>query len=509
VTRQLLRRRLSFIEIILLIAAFLLFFQITDFKEIGYAVGVVAGIGILALIFFKPRYGLIAALAFAFIESTVNTINALADAAVEYDLTGLPPLTNTIWFAWGVQIVYITLLLAYFVREFLSGRKIEPLSRLELVLLVPLFAVLLYLPISLLLGNDMMLYSMDILPMCIYGGIVILARVMSTEKDQRMARYFLLDWFIVINILILIPLWVYNIAFDPWRNGFVGIAAIRSGVGPYDLNFYVAPLLGMILTYDDKLSLGRRRFYQFAFFLSLARIVVSMFRGAIAGTILAILIATFLVEKARRIRWVRSLLIFTTAVVVIGGILIATIPVVRITFNLALARRITMALKSDAGGASLQYRELETGEALREWQKSPWIGQGPGSPLSKYFKSKEFASDELYIHSAYIWFIYKMGLLGAIALLIFLIGIYTSCIQLLRRQLHPPDRGWVIGTFAAMVAMLPVIQTNNMLIRSQGAYAMTLLLFGLILIANKYRGVPRDKLPPDDPDPLSEGAETE
>ena len=50
-----LRRRLSFLEIPLLIAAFYLFYIFTDIKTIGYAVGVVGGVGIVALTFFK-RY---------------------------------------------------------------------------------------------------------------------------------------------------------------------------------------------------------------------------------------------------------------------------------------------------------------------------------------------------------------------------------------------------------------------------------------------------------------------
>jgi len=496
-TPQLLRRRLTYIEIFLLLAALGLFYQITDYKEIGYAVGVVAGIGILALAFFRPRYGIVAALLFGFIETTVNTINSLADSAAEYDLTGLPSLTQTIWVAWGVQIIYITLLLSYFARESSAGRKIEALTRLEWVLLTPLFAVLLYLPISLLLGNDMMLYAMDILPMCIYGGIVIIGRVMSTERDSRQARYFFLDWFIILNFLILIPLWGYNIAYDPWRNGFVGIAAIRTGTGPYDFNFFLVPLLGMILTYDDNLEIKRRRFYQVAFFFSIARVIVSMFRGAIAGTLIAIIIASFIVEQARRWRWVRSLLIFSGAVFIIGGILVATVPVIKTTFDVALVKRINMALKVGAGGTSLQFREYETQEAMERIKESPIIGHGPGSLITKFFKSEEFAKKELYLHSAYVWFVYKLGLLGVIVLLIFFGGIYLTCFELLRRKLHPSDRGWVVGTLASMIAMLPVIHTNNMLIRSQGAYAMTLLLVGLSLIVLKYRGIPKNELPPD------------
>jgi len=159
VTRRLLQQRLTIIGIILLAAALGLFYQITDYKEIGYAVGVLVGIGALALTFFKPRYGIIAVLVLAFIESTVNTINQLAETAVEYDLTGVPSLTQTIWFAWGVQIIYVTLLLSYFARENLAGRKIKTMTSLEWVLLTPLFAVLIYFPISMMLGNDTMYYA--------------------------------------------------------------------------------------------------------------------------------------------------------------------------------------------------------------------------------------------------------------------------------------------------------------------------------------------------------------
>jgi len=490
-----LNRRLSFLEIPLLAIALILFYLITDRKDLGYAVGVVAGIGVLALAFFRPRYGLVLLLGLFFIESTINVINALADTALEYDLTGVPFLVQTQWFAWGVLILYVTLLLSYFCREYLLGHQIKPLTPLEWILLLPLFAVLTYLPISMMYENSLMDYTMDILPMCIYAGIVVLGRVFYRGNDPREARYFFLDWFIILNIVILFGLWGYNIATTPWRNGYVGIAAIRYGTGPYDFNFFLVPLLGMVLTYDDELSLGRRRFYQFAFFLSFARVVVSMFRGAIGGTLLAIIIATFLVEAGRRKKWVRSLGIFTGSVLVIGALLIATVPVVRTTFNIALAKRIGQALTQGAGGPSLQFREMETQSAFEEIMDQPIVGYGPGTMVVKNFNVKRFARIELYLHSAYIWFWYKLGVLGIGVLIAFFAGIYLTCSSLLKRKLAPADRGWVIGTLAATIAMLPVIHTNNMLIRSQGAYALTLLLFGLSLIVMRYTGVPRDQLP--------------
>lgn len=490
-----LRRRLTFLEIPLLAIALILFYLITDRKDLGYAVGVVGGIGILALAFFRPRYGLVLLLGLFFIESTINVINALADTALEYDLTGVPFLVQTQWFAWGVLILYVVLLLSYFCREHLAGHEIKPLTPLEWILLLPLFAVLTYLPISLLYGNSLMDYSMDILPMCIYGGIVVLGRVFYRGNDSREARYFFLDWFIIFNILILFGLWGYNIATEPWRNGHVGIAAIRYGTGPYDFNFFLVPLLGMVLTYDDNLSIGRRRFYQFAFFLSIARVVVSMFRGAIGGTLLAIIIATLLVETGRRGKWVKSLVIFAGSVLLIGAILIATVPVVRTTFNIALARRVSQALTQGLGGPSLQFRELETRAAFEDILERPIVGYGPGAMVIKNFNVKRNARVELYLHSAYIWFWYKLGILGLGVLIAFFAGIYGTCSSLLKRKLAAADRGWVIGTLSATIAMLPVIHTNNMLIRSQGAYALTLLLFGLSLIAMRYAGVPRDRLP--------------
>jgi len=489
------RRRLTWFEIPLLIIALVVFYLVSDRKDIGYAVGVIGGIGVLALAFFRPRYGLVFAMVLLFTESTVNTLNALADTAQQNDLTGVPFLVQTQWFAWGVLIVYAVLLLSYFARESVRGRKISPLTGLEWALLIPLLAALSYLPISMLYGNDLMEYTMDILPMCIYAGIVILGRVLSSEGDARESRYYFLDWFIILNILILVPLWAYNLACQPWRDGYVGIAAVRYGTGPYDFNFFLVPLLGMILTYDDDLSPSRKRFYRFAFFLSLARVVVSMFRGAIGGTLIAIIIATLLVERGKRWKWIRSLLIFVAAVLLIGGITIATVPVARTTFNVALVRRINQALNVGAGGTSIQFRVLETDKAVEEAMRQPVLGYGPGSLIAKNFNPRKNARVELYLHSAYVWYWYKMGVIGIGVVLTFFLGIFGTCILLLKRKLDPPDRGWVIGTFAATIAMLPVIHTNNMLIRSQGAYALTLLLFGLCLIVMRYQGLPRDRLP--------------
>ncbi len=489
-------RRLHLVGIFLLLLAFGLYYQISDLKDFGYAVGVVAGIGVLALAYFKPRFGLIFLLLLAFIESTVNTINAIAEAATISKLTGVPPLVQTQWFAWGVQIIFLTLLLSYLCRESIHDRKMRPLSALEWTLLMPLFVVIFYIPITLVLGNEFADYMMDILPMCIYTGIVVLARVFYAENNTLSSRYYFLDCFIIYNYLILVPLWAYFLVTNPWRSGVVGLYAIRFGTGPYDFNFFLVPLLGMILTYDDNLSIGRRRFYQFAFFICLIRVIVSMFRGAIGGTLLAIVITIFLVDQARRWKWTRSLLVFILAVFLVGALVITTVPIARTTFNVGVVRRITQALNQGVGSGSLQFRNLETQHAIEQGRREWFTGYGPGSVITKNFSPGKFARHEMYLHSAYVWFFYKMGVIGLVVLLLFFIGIYGTCISLLRRTLHPPDRGWVIGTLAATIAMLPVIHVNNMLIRSQGAYALMLLLFGLSLIVWRYQGVPRDKLPP-------------
>ncbi|MCK4721485.1 O-antigen ligase family protein [bacterium] len=491
------RRRLFWIEILLTSIAFGLFYTVTNYKDLGYSVGVVAGFGILALTFFRPRYGLIGAMVLLFTESTIGVLNALAETALEYDLTGIPSLIQTQWFGWGVLTIYLVILLSYLTRELVSGRQLKPLSVLEWILLLPLLAVLLYLPISLLYGNTARDFFDDIIPMLIYGGIVVLGRVFYQPGKTIESRYYFLDWFIIFNIIILVPLWAYNIIFDTWRNGYVGIASIRYGTGPYDFNFFLVPLLGMILTYDDNLKPERRRFYQFAFFLSLARIFISMFRGAIGGTVIAIIIATYLVEKTRRWQWVRSLVKFGIVLVIIGTMAAVLFPVVRTTLQVALFARIVRTFGGAGGGdTSMQFRELETETALDEILEQPVLGYGPGKMVVKHFRQGEFAQVELYLHSAYIWFWYKMGVVGLGVLLTFFTGIIWICISLLKRKLHRADRGWVVGTISAVIAMLPVIHTNNMLIRSQGAYALTLLFFGLSVIVMRYRGIPVDKLPP-------------
>lgn len=490
------RRRLSLIEILLTLVAFGLFYTVTNYKDLGYSVGVVAGFGILALTFFRPRYGLIGAMVLLFTESTIGVLNALAETAQDFELTGVPSLIQTQWFGWGVLTIYLVILLSYLTRELVSGRELKPLSALEWILLLPLIAVLLYLPITLLNGNSARDFFDDIIPMLIYGGIVVLGRVFYQPGKTIESRYYFLDWFIIFNIIILVPLWAYNITFDTWRNGYVGIASIRYGTGPYDFNFFLVPLLGMILTYDDSLVLKRRRFYQFAFFLSLARVFLSMFRGAIGGTIIAIIIATFLVEKSRRSQWVRSVLKFGIMLVLIVSIASIMFPVVRTTLKVALFARIVRTFSEGGADTSLRFRELETRAALEEIFEQPILGYGPGKLIVKHFRPRKFAQVELYLHSAYIWFWYKMGVVGIGVLLTFLTGIIWICISLLKRKLHSADRGWIIGTLSAVIAMLPVIHTNNMLIRSQGAYALTLLFFGLSVIVLRYQGIPRDKLPP-------------
>ena len=491
------RRRLYLIEILLVFAAFGVFHLVTNYKNLGYSVGVVAGFGILALAFFRPRYGLIGVMVLLFTESTIGVINALAESAKDHKLTGIPSLIQTQWFGWGVLILYLVFLLSYFTREMVSGRDLKPLTTLEWFLLLPLLAVLSYLPISLLYGNSLRNFFDDIIPMLIYAGIVVLGRVFYKPGKTIESRYFFLDWFILFNTIILIPLWAYNIIFDTWRNGYVGIESIRYGTGPYDFNFFLVPLLGMILTHDENLDLNRKRFYQFGFVLSLARILISMFRGAIGGTLIAIVIASFLVDKVRRHKWHKNLVVYAGSILLVVVLACVAVPVVRTTVAIALVSRV-VRLFGVVGGVdkSLQFRELETELAIEEIMERPVFGYGPGKMIIKNFRTKGNARVELYLHSAYIWFWYKLGILGLGVIIAFFAGIYSVCWSLLKRKLHPADRGWVIGTLSAMIAMLPVIHTNNMLIRSQGAYALTLILFGLAIIVLRYHGVPRDSLPP-------------
>ncbi len=491
-----LRRRLSWLEIPLLAVALYLFYLVTDRKDIGYAVGVLAGIGIAALAFFRPRWGLLISLILLFSISVLSTMMTLATTAQEHGLTGLPFPMQTAWFLWGVQIIYVVLLLSYLCTERMKKGKLEPLSALEWILLLPVCVSISYFPISMSYGNELMDFWYDATPLLFYAGIVIIARVLGSEGNARRERYFFLDWFVVLNFLILIPIWYYNFKYNPFRSGDVGITAIRFGTGPYDFNFFLVPLLGMILVYDDKLGVNRRRLYQFAFFFSLIRVVVSLFRGAIAGTFLAIIITIFLVDASRRWRWVRTLLTFILAVTLVFLVLVSTVPAARATFNIALVKRVQALMTKGTAGASIRFRLFEMQKALEDMERQPILGYAPGSRMVKHFRATEFAKEELFLHSAYMWFWYKMGVLGLAVLATFFIGIYTSCIMLLRRTVHPPDRAWVIGTLAATIAMLPVIHTNNMLVRVQGASALLLLLFGLCLIVTRYRGIPRTQLPP-------------
>jgi len=489
------RRRLHLLDIFLIGITIYVFHVVADYKDFTYAVGLVGGLGAAALTFFQPRLGLIAILALIFTQATAATINALADAAVKNNLTGLPFVPVSNWLSWGISMLYGVLLLAYVCRICLREEKPQTLTGLEWAMLLPLLMVTVYFPISMFNEVPMINYVADSLSMHIYAGTVVLARLFALEKDHKQARYFFIDWFCIFNILILIPLWGYIAATNPWRNGQVGFAAIRHGTGPYDFNFFLVPLLGMLLTYDDEMPKLRRRFYQFAFLFSLTRVIASLFRGAMAGTILAIIIASFLVDRSRRWLWIRSLLIFITVTIAILGILVVTVPAARATFRVQLLRRVQQVMEQGTEAGSLEIRQLEAARALEVIARDPVIGQGPGAYLRMHFYPEEFAKDELYLHSGYIWYWYKMGILGLGTILVFFIGVLGTCIKLLRRKLSLFDRGWVIATLSSSIAMLPVIQTNNMFVRFQGAQALGLLLFGLVLIVLRYRSVPPDELP--------------
>lgn len=490
-----LRRRLNWLELPLLVFLFLLFYLITDRKSIGYAAGGIVALGILATAFFRPRWGLLIAMLLLFVTTTFNQIAAIATTAKEHNLTGVPfPLQNS-WFLWGAIVVLAVIFLSYLCTGLLRGKKFKPLSGIEWTLLMPLIVMMFYLPISLAYGLDYNDFIIDAIPFILIAGVVVLSRTFEIEGDSRASRYYFLDWFVTINFLILIPLLIYNIDVQPWRHADVGVAAIRYGTGSYDFNFFLVPLLGMILTHDDDLPLWRRRLYQAGFYTSLVRIIVSLFRGAMAGTFLAIVILLFVIEANRRWRWFRMLLIFTVFTLGLGSLVVATVPAARATFNVALVRRVQNVVQG-TGDKSIQFRILEFEKVWDEIRRRPILGYGPGQMLAKNFNPKENAHEDLYIHSAYAWFWYKMGILGLALLIVYFSGIYGTCIKLLRRTLHPPDRGWVLGTLAATIAMLPVIQVNNMLYRPQGAFSLMLLLFGLCMIATRYQSVPRDRLPP-------------
>ncbi|MFH1676805.1 MAG: O-antigen ligase family protein [bacterium] len=486
------------LEIPLFIVFLYLFSLISDKKDISYAIAIFTGLGLLVLAFFRHRWGMFFIICLLFIESTVNLINTLAKAAISTETMGLPTLTMTPWFSMGVLSTYFVLLLSYLCWQFLNEKKRSPLNFLEWILLIPLLVMITYIPYSLIRGNTFSDIWGDSIPMMLYAGIVIAARNFSREGDYREARYSVLDWFLIANLVILIPLWAYNIAFNPFRSSALGIAAIRYGTGPYDFNFFLVPLLGMIITYDDNLGIVRKRFYTFSFFFCTLRILISLFRGAMAGTILALIIVTFLVDSTARRKWLKNLFSITVVSVALMGIIITVFPIAGAVFNVVFLGRIKKALFTDTGDTSLQFRHLETQVALDDIREEPVFGYGPGSLINKNFDSEEYTTQELYLHSGFVWFWYKLGILGLLLLAAFFIGIYMTCFSLLRRTLHPPDRGWVIGTLAATIAMLPVIQTNNMVIRSQGAYALTLLLMGLCLITYRYRGIPRDRLPGDE-----------
>lgn len=128
---------------------------------------------------------------------------------------------------------------------------------------------------------------------------------------------------------------------------------------------------------------------------------------------------------------------------------------------------------------SLKWRVYETEMAIQAIKKSPLIGHGLGY---KYHNKEYFESAPYYLHNNYLFIWMKMGIIGLIALGVFLLGLIKEALNVYKEHnRNDIFRGIAISTVAFMAAMIPASIVKPIFAESPSTIILLSLLYGIFI----------------------------
>jgi len=477
-----LKRRLLIADLVLLAAGIMIFTAgILFFGVVKFTIAL-AFLVIVAITFFSPKYGLYILYGAEGLYVLVFYINlmALAPSQIGLDYTISYYVEGSHLFIIPLVILFVSYLMGFLARLWLSGERYIIGAFEGSLLGFMLFCIAWT---SLGIANEH--YPLTILTDL--HVVLMLAFAFFVGHSFKDIKEFkaLFNFLIIVSLFHWIFLLGYFIQQRLYSELLFLLDLIRYIQGSSDIYSPYIPVMLAYIAIKERSGLQKiEKLYPLLIFLFIIRTVLCLSRGAMIRAAIGIVAVYFLLPKENRKEYKRILKQqFKYLAIFCILLFIASPNLASVGFKMVATRATETGKAGTITQGSLKYRALETQMVLESIAESPIFGYGPGKQTKKRMFTYTSASEEPYVHNGYLWYMLKFGAIGLCFLLYCLAGYFISVKRVVERA--PPEiKAFLIGTFAAIAGIIPIVITNNVIGAVQGNIFVS-FAFGVAMFAER------------------------
>lgn len=223
-------------------------------------------------------------------------------------------------------------------------------------------------------------------------------------------------------------------------------------------NSILMTILAFVCLLGEKSRFSKEVWIWFALLILGSSILLSLGRNIILSISITLLVLLLIMEKHRRIRLIKSLLILVLASLCAFNLLRILAPSAEILdYPQALADRFVHLFTTDplSSKETLLWRIQETQYAWEKIIESPFLGIG----LKTEYRPEFYEGDSLtsYIHNGYLWLWLKLGLPGLIS---FLWMLLAFLLHALRYWKNISDQFIGLSSLGFVMAIFAIVFSN-------------------------------------------------
>lgn len=445
---------------------------------------VVVFLVLVVVAFFSPKYGLyvIFGAETAYVLVIYINLMAIAPSMIGLDYTISFAIDDRGLLVVPLVVLFVSYMLGFLAREWLSTKRYI-ITKFEGILIAFLLFCVSWTALGIANDHFPLTILNDLHVMLIFTFAIFAARSFKSAVDFRT----LFNFLIIFSLL----QWIFLVGFFFQQQLYTQLlffmSLLRFIQGATDIYAPFIPLMLAILAfnYTEKHS-KLEKYYPLFIFLFSVRTVLSLSRGAMLQVILAVIVLYFLLPKENRINYLAHIKRQLVYVTIFCALLFVVSPKMAMIGFKMIESRASEGGKSANGSVtqgSMKYRAMETDMVLESVRESPIIGFGPGKQTKKRMFTYVSASEEPYVHNGYLWYVLKFGIVGLIFLFVLLTRYFVSLKTQIRGS-PPLLKAMLLGTSAALIGILPIVLTNNVIAAVQGIIFIS-FIFGILIFAER------------------------
>jgi O-antigen ligase len=249
---------------------------------------------------------------------------------------------------------------------------------------------------------------------------------------------------------------------------------------PHNAHLFFGGSVVMAGLFIHARSLKLRLLFGSVMSIVLVGLIVSFTRGFWIATLIGLGFLFLFLDADKR----KSFLLFSTAGTASAVVVVSVFfPHVSSFLLQTIIHRFTSS-GSAFEDMSVIERVVESRAAIHEIMQSPLVGHGFGSTFSFYNILDKSTVTTWYIHNAYLFLLYKVGVIGAFLFLGFYAGVISEGLSAAKKLKNGVfDREINITVVAVFIGMLAVALTSNMFIEKE---SLLMISFGGAIIMSSW-----------------------